>query len=653
MIIFLREKFIAQIMIFAITIIFGIGTLLLFDQVGNPFDSLGRDDEVVLKIGGAKVHRTEFERLVQAQISRNQGRQQVDQEQAQQDAIDGLVERHVFLASADISDAEIKRYIQSDPAQVSAYNAYHRGGLGEEYLQDVRLQMSLGALLNGIQGLELITDAEVENEYRRANDKAKFKFIQFRNHEYNTIATVEDAEAQIYFEENREKYKVDDQVNLKFVKIDPKNFVSDDMVLAHYNAYKEKEYKTPEAVKARHILKKFPDNATDEQKAEVKATAEELLKEVKEAVANGTEFGELAKVHSEDTGSASQGGALRGRHPKLPPGDYFARGLMVPPFEKACFDELEPGQISELVETQYGYHIIKLEEKRPSEVQPFDLVKQEINDRLVEIDGTAEAREVAENLVFDVEVSGYEEAVKSDEYKDLSLVVQDTGLFSQDDNSIPLIGLKTRYRGVVERVFNMNVNEIDIVEAKNASGYAEAYFVMKVLEKKIRTMPPFKEVKNQVTTEFREEKAKQMAFDSAQELLSKREGDESLETLAAKYTPLEGVLTTEQTVKETQLFALSPSNFYVSGMDISRDAMFAAFGMELNEVKGPFRGRSGSYIVQLVERQEPDIEKFESDPTDKNRIRRELLRSKQRDLYNSWIAGLKKQTSKWVHPDYR
>ena len=652
MIIFLREKFIAQIMIFAITIIFGIGTLLLFDQVGNPFEGWGRDDDVVLKIGGVKVHRTDFEQMVQNQINQSQGSQQVDQEQARQTVIDQLIQQQVFLASAEISDAEIKRHIQSDAAQVSAYNAYHRGGFGEAYLQEVRLRMSFDALRNAIQGLELITDAEVEQEYRRENNKAKFKFIQFRNHEYNNIATVEDAEAQTYFEENREKYEVDDQVNLKFVKIDPRNFVSDDMVLAHYNAYKEKEYKTLEAVKARHILKKFPNNATDEQKAEVKATAEELLKEVKEAIANGTEFGELAKTHSEDTGSASQGGALRGRHPELPPGDYFERGFMVPPFEKACFDELEPGQISELVETRYGYHIIKLEEKRSSEVQPYDLVKTKINDKLVEIDGAAAAREVAENLVFDVEVHGYEEAVKSDEYKDLSLVVVDTGLFPQDENNIPNIGSKATYRGLIERVFEMNVGEIDIVEAK-ANGETKAYFVTKVLEKKIRAIPTFEETKDQIITELKAEKAKQMAFDSAQELLSKREGDESLETLAEKYTPLEGILTTEQKVQESQLFALSPSNSYVSGMDLSRDAMYAAFNMELNEVKGPFRGLSGSYIVQLVEQQEPDIEKFENEPAEKNRIRRSLLQSKQIQLYNSWIAGLKKQTSKWVHPDYR
>ena len=656
MIIFLREKFIAQIMIFAITIIFGIGTLLLFDQVGNPFGGSGGNDEVVLKIGRTKVYRTEFEQRVSNQINRqqqqNEGFRPVDKEQVEQDVIEGLVQQHILLAAAQISDAEIKRYIRSDSDQVSNYNFYHRRGLSELYLQDFRLRMSSDVLRNGIQGLELVTDAEVEKEYRRENDKAKFKFIQFQNHEYNSITTVEDAEAQTYFEENREKYKVDDQVNLKFVKIDPRNFVSDDMVQAYYNEYKEKEFKTPEVVKARHILKRVPNDATDEQKAEVKAKAEELLKQVKDEVANGTEFAELAKTHSED-GSAAQGGALRGRHPKLPPGDYFARGLMVPPFEKACFDELKPGEISELVETQFGYHIIKLEEKKPEDLQPFDLVKGNINNRLVEIEGTVKARTVVDDLLFDVEIYGYEEAIKFEQYKDLSLIVKDTGLFPQDENDIPKIGSKREYRGLIDRVFEMNVGEIDVVDAKKANGQTKAYFVVMVLEKKIRAIPTFEEVKDTVIEDLKQEKAKQMSFENAQELLSKREGDESLETLAEKYTAVEGILTTEQKVQESKLFALSPLNPYIAGMDSSQDAMFAAFNMALNEVKGPFRGEYGAYIVQLVERQEPDIERFESDPADKNRIRRSLLQSKQSDLYNSWIAGLKEQTPQWVHPDYR
>ena len=233
-------------------------------------------------------------------------------------------------------------------------------------------------------------------------------------------------------------------------------------------------------------MKKFPDNATDEQKAEVKAEAEELLATVKAAIAEGEDFAELAKEHSEDVGSAPQGGALRGRSPDLPPGDYFARGDMVQPFEKAAFDELAPGDVSDLVESRFGYHIIKLEEKRPEEIQTFAQARSEINDKLTQIIGAEQAKEVAENLLFDVEIHDYEEAIQLDRYKDLVLAVQNTGFFTADDSNIPEIGRKWTYQDVIDQVFDMEVNVSAITPNKNPNGDVNAYFVVKVLEKKTR-----------------------------------------------------------------------------------------------------------------------------------------------------------------------
>ena len=656
MMIFLREKFIAQIMMIIIGIMFLIGAVLLGNQKWGGSSGGGREDDVVLKISGTEVKRSEFERLVSNEIQRQQqqtqGRSSVDRKQVEKDVIDRLVQQQILLTNAQISNAEIERYIRSDSNQVTTYNIYYRQGLGDFYRKDVRLRMSYEALQNDIQGLELITDVEVEKEYRRQNNKAKFKYIQFQHFEYNNAVKVEDAEVQAYFEKNKEKYRIADQINLKFIKIDPKNFVSDDMVQAYYDSHKQ-EFTTPEAVKARHILKKFPDNATDEQKGEVKTEAEELLKKVQAEIAEGKDFADLAKEHSDDTGSASQGGALRGRHPKLPPGDYFARGDMVPPFEKTCFDELKPGEVSGLVETQFGYHIIKLEEKKPEDIQLFDFAKREIKNKLIQIDGVDEAKTIAEELLFDVEIYDYEEAIKLDQYKDLSLTLQDTGLFPEDDSSIPKIGSKYTYRGLIERVFDMEVNVSDVIDAKKTSGDIEAYFVGKVSEKKRAAIPEFEAVKDKVTNDFRKEKYKQLALEDAKNLFSLRSNDESLEELAKKYEPPEGVSKKEREVKESNLFPLSPLSNFIPNMGNSREAMLAAFNMELNEVGGPFQGDNASYIVQLVEQQEPDIEKFESDPAEKSGLRRSLLRSKKSEVYANWIAALEKQTPKWIHPDYQ
>ena len=655
MMVFLREKFIAQIFMWIIAIVFVIGSFLLYTSMSGNSGAGPGDDDVVLKINGSKVRRGEFEQLVSNQLQRQQQQGRagltVERDEVEQQVIDQIIQEQIYLNSAQISDAEIEENIRGDYSHLlTAYNASNPQE--RNYIrQFVRLQMSYAALRSQFEGLDLITDTEIENEYRLQNDKAKLKYIQFKHSAYSSAVNVENADITAYFEEHKDDYKIDDRINLRVIKLDPKDFVTDESVRAYYDERKG-EFTTPEAVKARHILVKFPDSASDEQKAEVKVRAEELLTTVTNEIAAGADFADLAKEHSEDAGSAPSGGALRGRHPKLPPGDYFARGDMVTPFEQACFDELQPGEVSDLVESQFGFHIIKLEERKPEEIQSFDSAEREIRNKLTQIDGVDEAKTVAEYLLFDVEYQDFEAAVKGERYKELTISVQDTGLFSRDATNIPQIGSKWTYRGLIDTVFNMEVNVSDIVEAKKSNGDIEAYFVARVLEKKVGGIPaledtwtasPMRTVKEQVVEDIKKEGAKQLAQEDAKRLFGLRNGDESLENLIKKYEAPVGVTKKEQSVEESNLFAISPTNDYVSGLGASREVMFAAFNLEIDAVAGPFAGNDSAYIIQLVERQEPDMEKFENDPAEKTKIRRSLLQSKKSQVFNSWYNTLKKQ----------
>ena len=646
MIVFLREKFIAQLFLIVVGIVFIIGSFLLFDIVGGD-GALGggRDNPIAFEINGVKIQQREFENLVSGEMARqqqqSQNRSQIEREEIEQQILDLLISRQVLLGSVQISNAEVEQYIRNDENLLSNYNAILQSGSGDDFRQYVRSLLINQVLLNQIQGLELVTDAEVENEYRRQNTKAKLKYIQFLHSGYNGAVKVDDAEAETYFEAHKDRYEKGEEVNLRFIKLDPQNFTSGEDLQAYYSE-NQREFKTVEAVKARHILKKFPDNATDEQKVEVKAAAEKLLETVQAAIAEGEDFAELAKQHSEDAGSAPQGGALRGRNPDLPEGDYFARGDMVQPFEQAAFDELAPGEMSGLVESRFGYHIIKLEEKRPEEIQPFAQVRSEIHDKLVQIVGAEQAKAVAENLLFDVEILDYQEAIQLDRYKDLSLTVQDTGFFTAADSTIPEIGRKWTYQDVIDQVFDMEVNISAITTNRKQNGDINAYFVVKVLEKKRATVPEFETVKAQVIDDIKGEQAKRLALEDAQKLVVLRAPDESLEDLVKKYDIPEEITNKEQEVKESNLFALSLNSGYISGLGTCRDAMFAAFEMELNEVAGALQGDNAAYIIQLVEREEPDMEKFENDSAERVSIRRTLLQTKQTEIYRNWLASLKK-----------
>ena len=662
MIIFLREKFIAQLFMWVIAIVFLVGTVFLYSNTRGGGE--GPEGEVVLRINNTEVKRGEFENAVaNAMESQRRSQQRFgpapDLEQTQKSVIDRLVQQTI-LGSVDIGYAEIERYIRSDETRVNQYNIYQQYGAADLYTENVRLQLSSAALRDSIQALELVTDAEAEQAYRLESDKAKIKFIEFRHGDYTPTVEVDEAEAEAYFEKNRDNYKTEEQINVKFIKVNPADFVSDEEVRAYYEE-NQAEFTTLEAVKARHILKKFPDNATDLQKTETKHAAEELLETINAELAAGADFAELAKTHSEGPSSV-QGGALRGSNPKLPPGDYFTRGEMVKPFEEAAFDTLAPGEVSGLVETDFGYHIIKLEEKKVPEVQPFAQVQYDIQQRLVQVSGVDEAKRIADDLLFEIEIQDYDAALALERYKDRSLIALETGLFSRNATTIPQIGPRWGYQGLIEELFDTEVNVRKVIDAKKSRGeQVEAYFVATVTEKKPAAIPPFEEIKTEVvegrktgeTDGLRKEKAKEQAFTDAQNLFNQRADLTSLDALLEKYEAPEGLAADRLSVQESNLFALSPSSDYIAGMGNSAETMFAAFRLKIGDIGGPFKGNNAVYVIQLVEREEPNVATFETDPAEKTRHRQALIQAKKREAYLNWFAARKKESQLWIHPDYR
>ncbi len=649
MIIFLREKFIAQIFMWVIAVVFVIATFLLYSGSSGPQQS-GAEGEVVIKIGAFELTRGDFERLVSSQLQSQQQNQRFNQNQdpkvIQKNIIDFYIKR-VIEGSAKITNAEIEHFIRSDENLVNYYNQSNPQD-AEQIKNSVRFNLSATSLRDSIRELELVTDTEVEQAFQLEGEKAKVKFIEFRHSDYySPDIKVDDNEAKTYYQENKERYKTEEQVNVKFVQINPADFVSQ-ADIEKYHADNQNEFLDPEIpiVKARHILKKFPDDATDEQKAETKVAAEELLKTVKEGLAAGTPFADLAKEHSEGPSSVD-GGALRGRNPKLPPGDYFARGDMVKPFEEACFDTLNPGDVSDLIETSFGFHIIKLEERKEPAPKTFAQVENEIRNKLIQINGVDGAERIADDLVFEIELEDYKTAVEKEMYKDLSLEPLETGFFSKGKGSIPNVGSTFTYKGLVEELFDIQVGVTKKVETKNYSGDVSAFFVVTLLGKKPPTIPDFESVKEQVIDHLKKEKSKELALTAAQDLINQRTDNEVLDDLVKKYKAPEGKDTEEKTVQESNEFSLS-SNNNVSGMGVSKGAMFAAFDMSVGDVQGPYQGSTATYIIELTEKEETELVE-----TDKLKQRQTLLNEKKGKAYDNWLAARENGIEIWIHEDYR
>ncbi|UCF44540.1 MAG: peptidylprolyl isomerase [Planctomycetota bacterium] len=159
-----------------------------------------------------------------------------------------------------------------------------------------------------------------------------------------------------------------------------------------YYSENKREFETPEQVRASHILIKSdttaPDSDPNQAKAKAKEKAEGLLKQIKE----GADFAELAKVNS-TCPSAAKGGDL----------DFFTRGRMVPPFEKAAF-KLDIGQTSEVVETRFGYHIIKVTDKKQAATKTFEQAKDDIMNTLTQTKQGEFAKTYIESLKADASI---------------------------------------------------------------------------------------------------------------------------------------------------------------------------------------------------------------------------------------------------------
>ena len=212
-----------------------------------------------------------------------------------------------------------------------------------------------------------VADSEVEREFTERNEKVKLQVVALTADRFRDQVTVTDADVSAYFDAHKADYRIGEQRKVRMLLLDrdqarSKTIVPAADVQRYYND-NVSLYQTPEQIRASHILL----GTTGKDEATVRKQAEDLLTQARA----GTDFAALATKFSEDEGSKVNGGDL----------DYFSRGRMVPEFETAAF-ALEPGQISDVVKTQSGFHIIKVVDKKPAVTRTFDEVRPQIEEQL-------------------------------------------------------------------------------------------------------------------------------------------------------------------------------------------------------------------------------------------------------------------------------
>jgi peptidyl-prolyl cis-trans isomerase D len=249
------------------------------------------------------------------------------------------------------------------------------GDLKETQARELLVQRLEAIVAGGV----VVSNQEIEKEYRQRNDKVKIQYAVLSAADFQKEGEPTDAEIQAYYNDNKQSFQVPDKRSLDIIVLDPAKVgagiqISDAQLHAAYTD-QQSDFQTPERVQARHILLKS-DASND---AAVKTKAEALLKQIQ----GGADFAKLATEKSEDTGSATNGGEL----------GWIVKGQTVPEFEKSAFS-LKVGETSGLIKTQYGYHIIRVEAHEQPHLQPFDEVKTQL---LAELQKQA-AAQMMENL---------------------------------------------------------------------------------------------------------------------------------------------------------------------------------------------------------------------------------------------------------------
>ena len=589
---------------------------------GSGADAASSDTIAVVQ--GREIRADEFRRTYQAQLQAyraayggNMSDQLLKQLGVGNQILQQMLDERASLAEAErlgirVSDEEVANRIFTVPAfqQNGAFigrqryeqvlRAQRPPMTPSEFEEGVRRSLLIDRLRASLTGWMSIPDTELEQEYRRKNDKVKVAFVSFPVDKFRAQVSVPDTEVASHFEAHQNDFKIPEKRKVRYLLIDG-DALKSKIVIAQADierAYNEsiEQYTTPEQVRASHILIK----TEGKDEAAIKPKAEEILKQAK----SGADFAELARKHSEDDASAKNGGDL----------DYFGRGRMVPEFDTAAF-AMEPGQISDLVKTQYGFHIIKLVEKKAGTSRSLADVTKQITEQLSLERAQSQAADLGQSLEKQIsKPSDLDSVAKAN-----GLQVQETGLFARDE---PILGLGAS-PAASARAFDLKDGEVSGqirtprgVVFETVTGKQDAY------------IPKLDEVKERVREVVTTQKAGDVARLKAAEAARKLKGAADFEK-AAKAAGLEP--------NTTEFIARGAP---IGDLGLAQEISDASFKLPKGAVSDPLPTEAGVAIIKVVDKQESTSTEIAAQ---KDNFREELLSERRNRFFSAYMVRAKQK----------
>lgn len=488
----------------------------------------------VASVNGRKITQAEWDATHREQMERMRAQMPnldvklFDSPEARQQSLDSLVRERVMQAAAQgqhlvVSDERLQQLFRSDPqfaflrnpdGTVNKNLLIAQGMSSEMFAQRLRQDLTLRQVMMGVGGSALAGKANAAVAFDALLQQRELQLQRIEAKDFLAQVNPSDAEIEAFYKEptNNARFQLPETASIEYLSLDLQALKSDvtvsDEDLRKYYAENQSRYTVAEERRASHILIKADKDAPAAERSKAKARAEELLAEARK---NPTGFADLARKNSQDEGSAPNGGDL----------DFFARGAMVKPFEDAAY-ALKQGEISNVVESDFGYHVIQLTGLRGGDKKSFEAVRAEIEDEVRRQQAQKQYTEVAEQFSNTVYEQSDSLKPAADKLK-LSIQTAIVQRTPAPGASGPLASAK-----LLEAVFGNDAlrNKRNTEAVETAPNQLTA---ARVVQHNPARLPDLADVKPQVRAQLMQKRATELAIKQGQERLAalQKSGDAS------------------------------------------------------------------------------------------------------------------------------
>jgi len=455
-----------------------------------------------------------------------------------------------------------------------------------------------------------ISDDDILEEYKKRNLTINVDYIFYPYSNMENFVKIDENELKNYYEKIKDQFYEQEKRKISYLLIDymkiKQNLRATDDEIKNYYDNNLNEFERKEEVRARHILIKTEGRGEEK--------AKELADQIYERAIKGEDFEKLAKEFSEDPGSKDKGGDL----------GYFERGKMVPEFEEVAFSS-EIGKISEPFKTNYGFHIVQVQDKREGGIKPLEEVRAEITAKILqekaEIEGLNKAKSIYKRIL--------EENPKKPEDFQKYTETEPTCTF----NTANYFGLNDFVQGLGRApelnnaVFALKKGSIS-PPIKTSRGYVIAYLE----DIKEKGIPPLQDVKEKVEKKLKEEKAKKLAEEKIN-LIKDKDIEEIAKILNVS-------VSRDQTIRY-----LSP----IPNLGNKKSLHNKLFNYSIGQQTEPLEGQNGWAVFKIKNKVEFNKDDFEAK---KEEIRNSLRQNLSIQYIDVLKEKVKKERAIQINPNF-